>query len=398
MLYRQSLFYMKVFSLGFLLVKSYCWGNDGHMLVASLALDILAKHDPRVLDKIQEVFSREQYDFIEGSTWPDKIKVDQFMFTKSWHFHNFNNDFCNITSELCKNGDCNTNAILELSKTYSIIELKKSMGTCIRQFMKGSEQGNDESGKWKIWSPAEIIMFLTHFLGDLHQPFHQGAEADRGANNIHVVFNGIETNLHWVWDTGVIRVLRQRNGLAGSFPLWASSFSLTDKIELTTEDENTSFSQKKISTAAFPNSLLSIEELYLQTTGMLTSATSNNRLKLRKVGLQTEINNSQRPVDVLSAAVLSWGSEGAHIACSKGYWHHGVRFESLNNMMPFHQSSDFPNNHHHMKRNKQYLGNERVYYLNTQEYSEEIGDLLMNQLRKGAARLAAVFSFLYSFM
>jgi len=50
----------------------------------------------------------------------------------------------------------------------------------------------------------EALRFLAHFIGDLHQPLHMGHKADRGGNDIHVVFFGRPANLHAVWDTGII--------------------------------------------------------------------------------------------------------------------------------------------------------------------------------------------------
>ena len=49
-----------------------------------------------------------------------------------------------------------------------------------------------------------------HFVGDLHQPFHAierslpNGDSDQGANLIDVTFFGESTNLHAVWDSGLI--------------------------------------------------------------------------------------------------------------------------------------------------------------------------------------------------
>lgn len=46
----------------------------------------------------------------------------------------------------------------------------------------------------------EALKFLVHFIGDLHQPLHVGAEEDRGGNLVPVLWRGRPTNLHAVWD------------------------------------------------------------------------------------------------------------------------------------------------------------------------------------------------------
>ena len=56
-------------------------------------------------------------------------------------------------------------------------------------------------------------MYVVHFVGDLHQPLHVVLE-DRGGNAFPVRFAAdptrrrvIDTNLHQVWDYGLIRSL-----------------------------------------------------------------------------------------------------------------------------------------------------------------------------------------------
>jgi S1/P1 Nuclease len=41
-------------------------------------------------------------------------------------------------------------------------------------------------------------MFLSHFVGDVHQPLHVGFEADEGGNTIVVHWYRRKTNLHHV--------------------------------------------------------------------------------------------------------------------------------------------------------------------------------------------------------
>jgi hypothetical protein len=61
----------------------------------------------------------------------------------------------------------------------------------------------------------EALIYLVHFVGDIHQPMHAAGgmikneetgamEMDRGGNLVKVRFLGIETNLHSIWDSGVI--------------------------------------------------------------------------------------------------------------------------------------------------------------------------------------------------
>jgi len=50
----------------------------------------------------------------------------------------------------------------------------------------------------------EALKYLVHFLQDMHQPVHVGHRADRGGNDLQVQFFDEGSNLHRVWDSGLI--------------------------------------------------------------------------------------------------------------------------------------------------------------------------------------------------
>lgn len=51
---------------------------------------------------------------------------------------------------------------------------------------------------------ADQLRKLTHWITDIHQPLHLGFAEDRGGNDVVVLFNGEEHNLHRVWDTLIL--------------------------------------------------------------------------------------------------------------------------------------------------------------------------------------------------
>ena len=51
---------------------------------------------------------------------------------------------------------------------------------------------------------ALALKFLVHTIADLHQPLHVGNGKDRGGNDIKVEFYWERSNLHRVWDSGMI--------------------------------------------------------------------------------------------------------------------------------------------------------------------------------------------------
>ena len=48
------------------------------------------------------------------------------------------------------------------------------------------------------------LRFIVHIIGDLHQPLHAGNGTDRGGNDVKVRFFWEDSNLHRVWDSGMI--------------------------------------------------------------------------------------------------------------------------------------------------------------------------------------------------
>jgi hypothetical protein len=48
------------------------------------------------------------------------------------------------------------------------------------------------------------LKMLVHIIGDLHQPLHAGDGTDRGGNDRKVEFFWEDSNLHRVWDSGLI--------------------------------------------------------------------------------------------------------------------------------------------------------------------------------------------------
>ena len=51
---------------------------------------------------------------------------------------------------------------------------------------------------------ALALKFLVHTIADLHQPLHVGNGTDRGGNDVKLDFFWQRSNLHRVWDSGMI--------------------------------------------------------------------------------------------------------------------------------------------------------------------------------------------------
>lgn len=76
---------------------------------------------------------------------------------------------------------------------------------------------------------GEALMFLVHFVGDLHQPLHGGRAEDRGGNSIELTFYEKPMNLHAVWDYGILEGVSEEPWPARAERLYAE-ISGTDRV------------------------------------------------------------------------------------------------------------------------------------------------------------------------
>jgi len=115
----------------------------------------------------------------QASVWADCIKPlgDRFSYAYSWHYQNA--DVCKPfdLKAACKDGNC---VSAQIERNARILADRKA--------------------------PARerlmALAFLTHFVGDLHQPMHAGDHADLGGNKVAANYGiiGGRTNLHSIWD------------------------------------------------------------------------------------------------------------------------------------------------------------------------------------------------------
>lgn len=179
-------FVVLVSVLAFFSPLAFAWGPEGHKIVAQIASDLLS-------DTATQIISQ----FIGDRTLPDIAVIpDEYDHTAQgkWsapcHYVNMPRDAANFTmSEDCT-GCCVVKAILNYT---SILQQTQSNPTQC-SFKKGDE-------------PCALI-FLTHFVGDVHQPLHVGYGDDEGGNTVPVYFLKQDSydneSLHHVWDTSII--------------------------------------------------------------------------------------------------------------------------------------------------------------------------------------------------
>jgi hypothetical protein len=119
---------------------------------------------------------------VRASTWADEIRPSHRE-TSHWHYVDIPIGSAGYDAARdCPNDDC---VVAQIDRDEKVIADKQLIPS-VR---------------------TEALMFLIHFVGDLHQPLHASDNQDRGGNEVRVTLQGRYTNLHSVWDTAVVDAL-----------------------------------------------------------------------------------------------------------------------------------------------------------------------------------------------
>lgn len=169
-------------------LHAYAWGCKGHQTVAFIALSHLRPEIAAQVDAILNASpipaTQRRGCNVEGlppivnvATWADDARDST---TGPYHYVDIPLGAVRTGFDfpaLCKQ-DCVTWAI-----THYVEQVKTATDAEAR---------------------AQALRFIVHFVGDVHQPLHGVDNADQGGNCVHVQLLGSNSNLHSVWDTGII--------------------------------------------------------------------------------------------------------------------------------------------------------------------------------------------------
>ncbi|XP_022724260.1 endonuclease 4-like isoform X2 [Durio zibethinus] len=161
------------------------WGKDGHYAVCKIAEGYLTQD---ALATVKELLPDSAGgELASVCSWADDIK---WQWTSPLHYVNTPDFKCNYKySRDCYDSygrinNCVTGAIFNYTKQ-----------------LFSAYQGYKPKLKYNL---TEALMFLAHFMGDVHQPLHVGFTGNAGGNTIMVRWYHRKTNLHHVWDNMII--------------------------------------------------------------------------------------------------------------------------------------------------------------------------------------------------
>ena len=155
------------------------WGRDGGQVVANIAQA-----------RLSPAAKKGVYELLHGATLAS-VSADADNYRNShressrWHYVNIPLDAARYDpARDCREqngeGDC---VVAEIDRLVTVLK----------------DRTQPEEVR------AQALAFLVHFVGDLHCPLHASDNNDRGGNRTLVTFFDRPTNLHSVWDAGLIR-------------------------------------------------------------------------------------------------------------------------------------------------------------------------------------------------
>lgn len=155
-------------------VNGYSWGQKGHDVTCAIAQKHLTKKAQKQIGEILDGKS-----IVYWANWMDNAShTPQYKHTSTWHYKNIDADETYENAELNDKGD----VIRAVNEQVAALK----------------------SGKLSKEEKALSLKFLVHLMGDMHCPMHMGHKSDRGGNRWQLTYFGKGTNLHSIWDSGVI--------------------------------------------------------------------------------------------------------------------------------------------------------------------------------------------------
>ncbi|MDT7934554.1 MAG: S1/P1 nuclease [Sphingomonadaceae bacterium] len=157
---------------------AHAWGQEGHRVIGTIADKYLT---PSARAGVMRILPAGE-SIAEASTWPDFMRSDPSAF---WQ----------------KDASPFHYVTVPPGKTYAEVGAPPE-GDAVTALKHFAATVRDPRAK-----PADkalALRFIIHIVGDLHQPFHAGNGSDKGGNDVKIRFNGRETNLHALWDSGLV--------------------------------------------------------------------------------------------------------------------------------------------------------------------------------------------------
>ena len=159
-------------------LNAAAWGMLGHRIVGQVAESYLSSKSRKA---VKQILGSET--LAMTANWPDFIKSDtSYNYLSSWHY-------VNLPEGLDRQGVLN---FLEKEKQPNVYNKIQEMVGVLKNKQSTADQ------------KKMALRLLVHMVGDLHQPMHTARKEDLGGNKVNVSWFGQRSNLHKVWDEGLV--------------------------------------------------------------------------------------------------------------------------------------------------------------------------------------------------
>ncbi len=157
--------------------QALSWGQTGHRVTGAIAEQYLS---PTAQAAINQLLPNE--DLAEASTFADEMRSHPSEFWQKtaspWHY-----------------------VTVPEGKNYVEVGAPEQ-GDAFTALQAFAKQVKDP--KASLEQKQVALRFIVHIIGDLHQPLHAGNGTDRGGNDVKLSWFWNDSNLHRVWDSGLL--------------------------------------------------------------------------------------------------------------------------------------------------------------------------------------------------
>jgi hypothetical protein len=153
---------------------AFAWGTLGHRIIGEMSETLLSD---KAKEQINAILGNASIAMV--ANWGDEIRSDSlYAYTATWHYTNLDSNLTRVSFDTLALRQDNGQNI------YSVISIVSRL----------------------LQAPNDTMMLkmLIHLVGDMHCPLHLGYAEDRGGNSIRFTWFGNNTNLHSLWDSGLI--------------------------------------------------------------------------------------------------------------------------------------------------------------------------------------------------
>ncbi|KAI5656984.1 hypothetical protein M9H77_25777 [Catharanthus roseus] len=164
------------------------WSKEGHIMTCQIAQGLLEPGAAHVVKMLLP--EHVNGDLSALCVWPDQVRHwHKYSWTSSLHFIDTPDKACSFNYQR----DCHDqHGVVDMCVAGAILNFTSQLS----HYHHASSD--------RRYNMTEALLFLSHFMGDIHQPMHVGFTSDEGGNTINLRWFRHKSNLHHVWDREII--------------------------------------------------------------------------------------------------------------------------------------------------------------------------------------------------